>query len=173
MHKPQIGCRWQRGLDAWADARGWLSQDGYELHIWGGGYTAEADDPPVVAMSSRFSHIQSWRPARCPRFRTIIRSPLPKMKKGSAFVPGPRYGNSQQVGSCWGRQGRQAPGQDLKTPTLAAYRDPSSALPLRFCCPWAPLSLRPWQLSPQKKKRETVPSAEWERIVTTDQRHSP
>lgn len=145
MHKTQIRCRWQRGLDAWADARGRLSQDGARKHTWG--HTAEADDPPVVAMSSRSSHAQSWRPARCPRFRQLS-DPLCRKRRGLRVVPGSRYGNSQQVGSCWGRQ---APGQDLRTPTLAAYRDPSSALPLEFCCSWTPLSLRPWQLSAKKR----------------------
>lgn len=42
-------------------------------------------------------------------------------------------------------QGRQAPGQDMTTPTLAAYRDQSSALPFKFCCLWTPV-LRAWQL---------------------------
>lgn len=86
--------------------------------------------------------------SKMPEIPTDIRALVPKKK--CCVVPGPRYGNSQQVGSCWGRQGRQAPGQDLRTPTLAAYRDQSSALPFKFCCLWTPV-LRAWQLSPQNQ----------------------
>lgn len=49
------------------------------------GHTAEADDPPVAVMSSRSSHVQSWRPARCPRFRLISEGPCAEKKKGPAL----------------------------------------------------------------------------------------
>lgn len=84
MHKTQIRCRWQRGLsDAWADARGRLSQDGHELHTWGD--TAEADDPPVVSHVISIQSCPVMATSRMPEIPTIIRSPLPKMKKGSAL----------------------------------------------------------------------------------------
>jgi hypothetical protein len=104
MQKDQIQVHRQRGWMGCVGGRPQkgLSQDGHECNL-GGTQTAEADDPPVVVMSSRSSHVQSWRPARCPRFRLISRPLCRREKTGAPVVPGPKYGNSQQVGSCWGR----------------------------------------------------------------------
>jgi len=105
--------------------------------VWGTQQTAEADDPPGVVMVIPIQSCPVMATSKMPEIPTDISALVPKKtKQVHLLCLAQGYGNSQQVGSCWGRQGRQAPGQDLRTPTLAAYRDQSSALPFKFCCLW-------------------------------------
>lgn len=70
-------------VDAWAGARGGRAFHKTGTNGQSGGHTAEADDPPVAAMSSRSSHGDQQR---CPKFRLISKSPWPTKKgRGSAL----------------------------------------------------------------------------------------
>lgn len=108
-------------------------------------------------MSSRFAVMAT---SKMPEIPTDITSPVPKKNtEGSALCLAEGTAIPNKLGPVGERQGRQAPGQDLTTPTLADDRDPSSALPLKFCCPLN----TPCPCGPDSSLRKTSPPpAEWE-----------
>lgn len=155
-------------VDAWADARGGLqlSQDGHEMQS--GGHTAEADDP-----CGRHCHLDSVMSShgdqpKTPEIPTDIRAPGAKKRESSRLCLAQGTAVPNKLGPVGeGREDRH-PAKTPGPPPL-----PLTGIRAQPCHWNSAVHGPPCPCGPGSFLRKDSPSAEWERIVTTDQRHTP